>query len=85
MDKEYKKEKKKFPFCARSVADCVRTQNICEEAEPRPGTEALGQMNTLFMLTLQETAPKMRSATLELQRKCRLLKGFDRKVSNSYT
>lgn len=24
------------------VADGVRTQNICEEAEPRPGTEALG-------------------------------------------
>lgn len=50
-----------------------------------PALRLWGQMNTFFMLTLQETAPQMRSATSELQRKCRLLKGFDRKVSNSYT
>lgn len=33
-----KKKKKK----TSSVADCVRTPNICEEAEPCPGTEASG-------------------------------------------
>lgn len=39
---EYKKRKKKSPCVHDPVADGVRTQNICEEAEPRPGTEALG-------------------------------------------
>lgn len=42
MDKEYKKEKKIPLVCTIDVADCVRTQNICEEADPCPGTEALG-------------------------------------------
>lgn len=41
MDKEYKKEKKS-PCVHNPVADCVRTQNICEESDPRSGTEALG-------------------------------------------